>query len=112
MLTNGWVIGWMFGPATCITGRTLGFFLTVSPLYTWCKFPLPERNWAGFLYALLVLNGIMTFLRKTLQYPERCSWKHDMSSMFGRRVRAGYPILAGRQESSNSDREADPWFLY
>ena len=47
---------------------------------------------------MLALNGIMTFLRETIEYPENCAWKHDMSSMFGRYVRVGDLILAGKQQ--------------
>ena len=47
---------------------------------------------------MLALNGIMTFLRETIEYPEKCAWKHDMSSMFGRYVRVGDLILAGKQQ--------------
>ena len=47
---------------------------------------------------MLALNGIMTFLRETTEYPEKCAWKHDMSSMFERYVRVGDLILAGKQQ--------------
>ena len=47
---------------------------------------------------MLALNGIMTFLRETIEYPENCALKHDMSSMFGRYMRVGDLILAGKQQ--------------